>query len=444
MPEVMAPSGRWRGRDAGGVSVFHGIRYARADRFAPPRRVEERDATADATRPAPSAPQSPSRLEAVMGAPHPYEQSEDCLTVTVTTPGGAEPGSLPVLVWLHGGAYLSGSGEWNLYDATRLVRETGIVVVSVSYRLGVLGYLRAPGVSPGNLGLLDQITALEWVRDNIEAFGGDRARVTVAGQSAGAHSVAAMLGIERARGLFTRAILQSAPLGIGFHSRERARRVAALFLAELGVDPRRAAVADVLAAQGRTARRLARPAGLATAPPLLPVLDADPMPGARRWRETVRGRASGLQVLMGDTADEMEAFHGPHPVVAAVRRVPVLGPRLVAAVRDATQDRIFDGPVRRFADLLAGAGAEVYRYRVGRPHPGSPFGACHCVDLPLLLGDGPAWRDAPMLRPLSPGDVAALGARTRRYWGEFVRTGRIADPAWPAHRPGSTHLHPLP
>ncbi|WP_370530402.1 carboxylesterase family protein [Streptomyces sp. WP-1] len=130
-------------------------------------------------------------------------------------------GPAPVLVWLHGGAYLGGSGEWNLYDATRLVRETGIVVVSVSYRLGVLGYLRAPGVAPGNLGLLDQIAALEWVRDNIAAFGGDPGRVTVSGQSAGAHSVAALLGIDRARPLFTRAILQSAPLGLGFHTYQR-------------------------------------------------------------------------------------------------------------------------------------------------------------------------------------------------------------------------------
>jgi para-nitrobenzyl esterase len=349
-----------------------------------------------------------------------------------------------VLAWLHGGAYLSGGGGWNLYDATRLVRQTGIVVVSIGYRLGVLGYLRAPGVSPGNLGLLDQITALEWVRDNIEPFGGDPARVTAAGQSAGAQSVVAMLGVDRARPLFTRAIVQSAPLGIGWQSHDRARRVAEAFLDELGADPRHAAVPDILAAQARTARRLAGRAGLNSAPPLLPVSDADPLPDERQWREAVVSRAAGLQVMIGNTADEMAAFYGPHPVLSTVRRVPVLGPRLVAGAQRLVQDRAFDGPVREFADLLAGAGADVYRYRFGPLHPGNPFGACHCIELPLLFGDDGAWRDAPMLRPLSPRDTDAIGARTRRYWGEFVHTGRIADPGWPAHRPRSRYLHALP
>ncbi|MCK8678441.1 carboxylesterase family protein [Streptomyces lichenis] len=447
MRTVSTPSGRWRGRQDEGAVVFHGIHYARADRFAPPRRAPAATGVTDAIAPGPVAPQLPSRLEAVMGPAAPLPQSEDCLTVTVTVPDrdtdeGAGPAA--VLVWLHGGAFLSGSGEWNLYDATRLVHETGIVVVSVGYRLGVLGYLRAPGMAPGNLGLLDQIAALEWVRENIAAFGGDPGRVTVAGQSAGAHSVAALLGIGRARPLFTRAILHSAPLGLGFHTHRRALRAARPFLAALSGDPRTAPVADVLAAQARAARTLAGPAGLNSAPPYLPVEAIHPLPAAGRWRRDVVRHAPGLQVLIGTTADEAAAFHHPHPFFTRLRRLPVPGPQAAAALSGLVQRKTFDRPARAFADLLAGAGAEVWRFRFGPLHPDNPFGACHCIELPLFFGDSAAWRQAPMIRPLTPAEAADAGARTRRYWGEFVRTGRIADPAWPRHRPGSDSPHPLP
>lgn len=264
--EVLTTSGRWRGRLSGDIAVFRGIRYAQAERFGPPRPIPLANSGLDATGRGPAAPQLPSRLEAVMGAPARYRQSPDCLRVTVTAPAGAEPGSRPVLVWLHGGAYLSGSGEWNLYDADQLVRETDIVVVAVSYRVGAFGYLRAAGVSPGNLGLLDQIAALEWIHDHIAEFGGDPSRVTVAGQSAGAQSVVAMLGIERTRTLFDQAIIQSAPLGIAFHSPGEAQRVADVFRGVLGADPREATDAEILDAQARAARRLAGRLGLNSAP----------------------------------------------------------------------------------------------------------------------------------------------------------------------------------
>ncbi|AKE01140.1 N-octanoylanthranilate amidase (plasmid) [Rhodococcus erythropolis] len=441
---VTAPTGVWRGRVTGDVTVFHGIQYARADRFAPPQRCEPQlQHLVEVPEPGPIAPQSPSRLEGVMGAPSSLKQSEACLTVTVTTPHLAQPGSLPVLVWLHGGAFLSGSGAWEQYGAEQLVRETGIVVVSVNYRLGVLGYLCAPGISSGNLGLLDQITALEWVRDNIEAFGGDNGRVTLDGQSAGAHSIVAMLGIDRARSLFSRAIIQSAPLGLGFHSVEQARRAAEIFEEELGSDPRRAVVTDILAAQARTAHRLAGRGAMNSAPPFLPVHGMAPLPFVGEWNGKVAANAARRKILIGNTRDEMAAFFGPHPVFSAMRRVPLAGPQLAGAIQRRVQKVVFDNPVQEFADRFASAGASVWRYGIGPLHPDNPFGACHCIDIPLLFGDGDTWRDAPMLRPLSPKEIGESGTRTRRYWGEFVHTGRISDPAWPMHRPKSRYAHLL-
>ncbi|MEV0298025.1 carboxylesterase family protein [Nocardia sp. NPDC050710] len=445
MDDVVAPSGRWQGRTEAGVVAFRGIRYARAARFGKPEREPAHQGVRDARSPHATAPQLPARLGTVMGWPEPLAQTEDCLVLSVTAPADAEPGRCAVLVWLHGGAYLTGSGEWNLYDPARLVRETGIVVVSVSYRLGVLGYLRAQGISPGNLGLLDQIAALEWVRDNIHAFGGDPGRITVAGQSAGAHSVVAMLGIESARRLFTRAIVQSSPFGVSFQSHAAAEKAGAVFLDELDGDPATAALPDLLAAQGRAVLRLAGPGGLNAAPPYLPVWETDPLPAQTVWDRTVRERAGAAQVLMGCTAEEMRAFYdGPHPVFGRVRRVPVLGEPLIAAVRRIVGRKAFEDGVFRFADLLTDAGARVYCYRFGWLHPDNPFGACHCIELPLLFGAATDWRDAPMVRPLSPAQLDAVGVRTRRYWGEFVRTGDVGDAAWPTHRPGSRAVHQLP
>ncbi|TQM30182.1 carboxylesterase family protein [Nocardia bhagyanarayanae] len=435
--------GGLRGESADGVVAFRNIRYARAERFEPPERIPAHDGTRDATSRGPSAPQLPSRLGVVMGVPAAFEQSEDCLVLTVTAPAGAVPGGCAVLVWLHGGAYLTGGGEWNLYDADRLVRETGIVVVSVSYRLGVLGYLRAPGVSPGNLGLLDQLTALEWVRDNIRAFGGDPARVTVAGQSAGAQSVVAMLGIGRAEGLFARAIVQSAPFGVGFHRPADAERAGAVFLGELGGDPRTADVPEILAAQARTAVRLAGPGGLNSAPPFLPVRETEVLPGDEDWRRLVRERAARTPVLVGSTAAEMRAFYGgPHPVFGRVRRTPVIGARLTAAAERTVGRKVFEDGVFRFADLLTESGGAVFCYRFGVLHPDGPFGACHCIELPLLFGAADDWRAAPMVRPLDSDRLDELGVRTRGYWGEFVRTGSIGDR--PPHRRGSRAVLELP
>lgn len=431
--ETTVRSGRWRGSVVDGVATFRGIRYATAERFSPPVPVEPHEIEIDAAERGPAAPQLPSRLEVVMGRPTPLAQSEDCLRLTVTTPAEPTDEPRPVLVWLHGGAYLTGSGEWAFYDAARLAAENGVVVVSVSYRLGALGFLRSDGVAPGNLGLLDQIAGLGWVSRHIGEFGGDASRVTLAGQSAGAHSIAAMMGIPRTEGLFSRVILQSLPLGIGF-SESRARQVGTLFRSELGDDdPATCDVDSILQAQGRAARGAAAggsPAAGIT-PPFGPVAGVDPLPGEQCWHDVLHERASRLPVLIGNTADEIAAF------------TPGL-PSLDETAQAEVQEEIFDGPVRDLADSLTSGGAEVYRYEVGPLDDRNPYRACHCIELALLFGSDKAWAGAPMIEPLSAADVTELGRRSRSYWGEFVRHGELKNIGWPTHTPGSTYLHRLP
>ncbi|WP_219462085.1 carboxylesterase family protein [Nonomuraea rhizosphaerae] len=230
------PSGRVRGRVRGAVVAYLGIPYATAARFEPPQRVRTWPGVRDALVPGPAAPQGPSRLERVTGlGRRRLAQSEDCLSLNVWTP--VEPSSVPrpVLVFFHGGGYGTGSGGLEWYDGAALAERGDLVVVTANYRLGALGFLYVPGVSDGNLGLLDSLAALRWVRRGIASFGGDPGAVTVAGQSAGANSILALLSGPRARGLFRHAILQSLPGGMLPQRPEEAGRVGRLFMDVLGL-----------------------------------------------------------------------------------------------------------------------------------------------------------------------------------------------------------------
>ncbi|RII90307.1 carboxylesterase family protein, partial [Clavibacter michiganensis] len=189
---------------------------ATAVRFAPPVPHPDWTEPRAATAWAPACPQPPmEELDAVLGSFAGLAVDEDCLRVSVTMPRDVRPDdALPVMVWIHGGSYVSGAGDVPIMDPAALVAEQRVVVVTVTYRLGLLGYLGDGRDRPANLGLLDQLEALRWVARNIRAFGGDPGRVTAFGQSAGGDAVAHLLAVPEAAGLVRRAIVQSAPLGI--------------------------------------------------------------------------------------------------------------------------------------------------------------------------------------------------------------------------------------
>ncbi len=215
---VETPAGALRGRSATAGDSFAGIPYAQARRFAAPEPVPAWSEVREATVAGPVAPQPRRPLGEFSHGPLP-PGSESCLNLNVWMPPPGAAGLRPVLVWIHGGGFVLGAGSAGIHDGARLAATAGIVVVTLNYRLGSLGWLYhpdladAPGAPAGNWGLLDQIAALEWVRDSIEAFGGDPSRVTVAGQSAGALCALDLLVVPRANGLFQRAILQSPPFG---------------------------------------------------------------------------------------------------------------------------------------------------------------------------------------------------------------------------------------
>ncbi|WP_327099726.1 carboxylesterase family protein [Nocardia vinacea] len=392
---VETAGGKVRGSVDGAVTAFRGIPFATAERFGAPRAPAPWPGIRDSVEIGPAAPQLASRLERVMGR-FTVAQAEDCLSLNVWAPAGS---GHPVLVFLHGGGFTSGSGGLAWYDGAELAEHGDIVVVTINYRLGVLGYLCLPGVSEGNLGLLDQLAALEWVRDNIAAFGGDPAQVTAAGQSGGALSILAMLA--GTAGLFRRAILQSTPVGIPPASPEDALAAGRMLLSELGLAPdeqRRlfdAPVAELLSAQYAVAARVG-----GAAPPYQLVAD-----GVLVSDDLVRSvSAAGIEVLLGTTKDEAAA--------------------MVADAADTVTHQLFRAPTLRLAETLAAQGNSAWLYRFDWHPAGSPFGACHCLELPFLLGSAAAWAHAPMLMGERPH---ALVEDMRERWIGFIRHG---DPGW--------------
>ncbi|MDX3191003.1 carboxylesterase family protein [Streptomyces sp. MN03-5084-2B] len=380
------------GRVRGAHGTFKGIPYATAKRFEAPKPPEPWNGVKDALEAGPAAPQPPSRLEHALG-PMPLPHSEDCLSLSVFTP--STTGNRPVLVWIHGGGFSSGSGGQVWYTGTRLARDADAVVVTLNYRLGVLGFLSAEGIPP-NLGLADQLAALEWVRDNIAAFGGNPAEVTLAGQSAGAQSTLALWSSPRTNGLVKRIALQSAPLGMSPSTRDEANRKALMLQRELGEDIRTAPVRKLIDAQLKI---LGEPGSLE--PPFHLVADDDLVA-----KDLIEAAPEG-PALISWTREELRAF-----VPDAPREVIETGNGFF------TSDR-----------LVKKLGA--FAYRFDWQAPGNRFGACHCVDIPFLFGTHDVW-DAPMLEGAPKGLENETGLR--EVWAAFLhgeRPGALTPPKLP-------------
>jgi para-nitrobenzyl esterase len=404
-----------------------GIPYATAQRFGAPQDVADWTEPRDALERGPACPQNPSRLAFLNGlVAEQLEQTEDCLVLSVTAPENAR--NLPVMVWFHGGAYQSGGGEAPKYEPHALVSEGNVVVVNVTHRLGIFGYLAPDPDAVANAGLRDQIAALRWVQRNIAAFGGDTGNVTVFGQSAGGDSVLCLLVADDTAGLFHRAIMQSAPLGLRFGRHPLAGVAApvkaAIFDALNGTDPRAASVADLLRAQ-RCGASAATGFGPGRGSPYAPTPGAAPLPPANEWRDRLANAAMRVDLVVTYTRDDAAAFLAMR---ACPRRLYALGAParfLLLGISKLATPLMFG----RYSIRILRAAWKVHRdrmrvYRIDWSPPGAPLGAAHCIELPLLLGAPNSWSDAPMLgRAASSVDHDERGRRARRVWTDIARYG---------------------
>ncbi|KAB7845489.1 carboxylesterase/lipase family protein [Streptomyces mobaraensis] len=455
-PKVRTAEGVSEGRWRQGCAEFRGVPYAEppvgALRFAAPVPARGWEGTRQAVEPGPTAPQS-GPVQTRRGG------GTDWLTLDIGTPDPGAAG-LPVLVWIPGGGYLTADASDPMYDPAALA-AAGIVVVSVNYRVGAEGFALLDG-APANRGFLDQIAALRWVRRNIAAFGGDPERVTVAGQSAGAGSVAALLTMERARGLFRRAVAHSVP---GVHlTRELAERVTWTLAHRLGAAPTAAALAavdpwrlaDEVTALGAELPgpygewgRLAR-IGVAVGP----VVDGEVLPESP-WTALGAGRAAGTELLVGHTRDEFRLFSvmsgragtftdeeartaldlfAPRPGGADAYRAAF--PRATAEdlLETVYSDALFRMPSLCLARANAAAGGTSYLFELALAAPafGGALGACHSLDVPLAFGTLDSPNGVGLLGEHPTAAARAVSRELLRAWTDFVTSG---DPGWPAAGP---------
>lgn len=432
MTTVEITAGALRGSERDGVRTFLGVPYAQPPtgelRFRAPQPVNPWSGERDATKWAPKAPQPELTGRGFTG-------DEDCLYLNVYAP--AAPGPYPVLVWIHGGGGVQGSPHQ--FDASAYARR-GVVVVTVAYRLGVLGMLYLPGVAETNLSLRDQVAALEWVRDHVAAFGGDPARVTLGGQSNGGRTVGTLLAVPATRGLVHQAIVQSGT-GVGsvVHTPDEGAAVAAAVLSELDVPPGELptlAVTPILRAQQRVA------AASGTKVTYRVVVDGDVLP--ERPLDAVRD----LPLLIGTTADEEDLFSwlqsGGAKILgvgstmldaAGIEKAVAAYGELLDWPADQVRNRALTAgdwwiPAIRFAERQPDAWMYRLDWRIA-PR-GRGIGAVHGLDLPLVFDDirNKNWRFLFAGRTFPAERMQALATEMFGAWVRFIATG---DPGWPRY-----------
>jgi para-nitrobenzyl esterase len=463
-------SGAVAGRDRNGAILFGGIRYAAstagANRWRPPEHRERSTELIDATRFGPAAPQLPG---AGMTNSVAVDWSEDCLSLNVVTPA-LDDGARPVYVWIHGGAYVHGQGATPWYDGTSFAVQGDIVTVTINYRLGIFGYTNFANFDgghehSGHVGILDQLAALRWVRDNIAAFGGDPGRVTLGGESAGAFSVGNLLGHPDSAGLFSRAILQSGAAHNSI-SPDASGQIAHQVLAEAevdSVDALRGVSADqlleiqekVIATFGRPPQR--NPLGLTSAA-FYPTF-YDEFYESQTLLEAAAVRSAGIPVLMGTNRDELGLWGIGGDIdddrleryvsgltseiddVVAVYRDEHSGAHNGEIARRLGTDWTFRSPAIALAEARGNSPTFMYHFAWASRAFDGALGACHALEIPFTFNTLASGGAEVFLGPGDPPTAVADSMHT--CWINFIRDGdprNDATPGWEPYSPGNRNV----
>ena len=464
-PTVSTTSGRLRGYAEGGVYGFRGVPYAAppvgALRWQAARPHPGWDGVRDAAEYGPTAPQPwrPEGLPVIgplVGSHGEPPFDEDCLTLNLWTPG-VDDRRRPVLVWIHGGGFMTGSGNLPYYAGDRFASDGDIVAISINYRLGPLGFLS--GVGDANCWLSDQVAALQWIVDNVAAFGGDPSRITLAGQSGGAFSIAALAQHPEARSQFQRGILQSPPLGLDLpgpqeavaRTRSLARHLGHRDIQALGDETWERLILGAVAVLGEFAEFGE------WSVPFYPVVDAATLP-----RPPIAALADAdADLIIGWTRDEATFAFGTDPrhteasrdeVTAWAskrhgRRAEALYDEYAAAsgkvrpvdvLAQIVTDELFRCGARRVVqERAARRPVYAYQFELASPMLDGAIGATHCLELPFTFANIDRWASAPFIQGLEAGMVARVTDALHDAWIGFVRQHEPVSrglPFWPAYR----------
>ena len=467
-PIVSAPAGAVEGQAQGDLWVFKGLPYAQSTagqaRWTAPKPARKWRGVRKSTEFGPACFQPPTGKTSIY-SDDPGQMSEDCLSLNIWTPKGAR--NAPVMVWIHGGSLTIGAGSQALYDGARWA-EQGVVVVSINYRLGVLGYLAHPALSAeaplgisGNYGLLDQIEALRWVRRNIASFGGDSSNVTIAGESAGGLSVMYLMVAPAARGLFHKAIAESAYMistpelkreAHGHKSAEAsgvelATRLGAADLAGLrAMDPAKltlsaagAGFAPFGAVDGKVLTMQIVEAfdrGEQARVPLLAGFNSGEIRSLRALAPPVPASAAAYEGVVRDRyGDLADAFLKLYP-----------SSNLEESLLATTRDALYGWTAQRMAIKQTAAGAPAYLYMFDHGYPAADTAGLHgfhASELPYVFGTldrlSPNWPKPPK----TAGEMALSDAMVG-YWTSFARTGKpvaAGAPDWRAYGESGAFMH---
>jgi para-nitrobenzyl esterase len=463
MTIVATRSGKVEGIERDGVQIFRGIPFAAppvgALRWQAPQREDDWDGVRDASRFSAQSAQSEFQMTKLLGGEQPAN-SEDSLYLNVYTPA-CDDAARPVLFWIHGGAFMWGSADTPWYDGSKFARHGDVVVVTINYRLGPFGFLYLdqlfPGAFPaaGNVGILDQVAALEWVRDCIAAFGGDPQRVTIFGESAGAASVGTLLGTPAARGLFRGAIAQSGAAS-WFSTPDRTTEITAQLVEQLGVRP---GDAGALLATTKDQIIAALPAfneGTGRLP-FQPVVDGVTLPQPP-LDAIAAGNASGVHVIAGTNRHEMTLFLAGDPELATMtdaviveRARSVVGDaadQVVAGYRarrpdatpqemwlDIATDMVFRFPALQLIEAqIANGPAWSYLFTWETPVFGGFLKSTHALEIPFVF-DTLDQRESEFFTGTG-AERQGIADAMHNAWISFARNGdpdHGGIPHWPAY-----------
>lgn len=466
-PVVRAPAGSLRGETSKGVRVFRGIPYAAPPtgqaRWRPPVSAARWQGIRDATRFGPVCYQPRSRPGSIYSEDV-GEMSEDCLSLNIWT--SAKAAKAPVMVWIHGGSLTTGASSQPMYDGAELAKR-GILVVSINYRLGALGYLAHPELSAeseekisGNYGLLDQIEALRWVKRNISAFGGDPGNVTIAGESAGALSVMYLMAAPQARGFFHKAILQSAYMISTPELKER----------RFGEQPAEAngvALADKLGARNLAELRAMDAAEITNKAPAAGYLPFGTVDGKILPRQLVeifdRREQAPVPVLAGFNSGEIRSLRFLAPPVPANEAAYVAAIReryadladaflrlypasnMAESILATTRDALYGWTAERLVAKQAAIGQPSFLYLFDHGYPAADeagLHAFHAAEIPYIFGTEERTTKLWPQIPSTP-DEKRFGAAMADYWASFAARGiphAAGQPRWQPYAKGEAYM----
>lgn len=454
--------GKIRGSQENGLTVWRNIPFAKPPtdslRFMPPLPPDTWAGIRDGQHFGPGGLQVAARPILSFASVQPDQQSEDCLTLNIWAKASSETTNRPVLVWIYGGSFVMGSGRLPVYDGASLALQGDIIVVTFNYRLGPFGFLYLDDLDPayegsGNVGLLDQIAALQWVHDNIEQFGGDPQRVCVAGESAGAISISNLLTMKNAQGLFQQAILQSGAGLMGSIPPDTSIATRFEFFRRLGVE-----TPDGLGRLWEIPAHSLQAASWGL--PWVPVTDGrtieEPL-----WTALAQGHGARIPIMAGYNHHEYRYFMKPlwqhlddQAMIDAYQSTlagpipPDMGPQYVSgkhgpelfeALAELGTDELFVAPTHQFASVMSRyAPCWVYRFDWESPVQQGALKACHAMEIPFVFNT----LDVPGVSALTgTGDDRRLVARTlQQTWLAFIQQGNPNHPnipEWPSYTPTS-------